>query len=379
MNTMKRKISILALAGLSLLTTACFDDMFGPVEPVGPAITTGEITNAAQTSFKVSGIINRPDFKNNRQEKKSGQVIEYGFIYGTSDNPSEGVFRKVGDTIRTFPHTFEATITGLRANTAYKVWAYAKTEAGVQETGNEAGQQTSDFPAPVANFNWSFSNGNRAPAQIQFTTNDNTPGAQYLWEFGSEGTSTQKNPTFTFTTGGNKNVTLTITANGKTAVRVQTVAILQSYNSVRITRIQLLAAPAKRPNGSDWDGWDLFNSRSSYPDLFVQGHASSAQQFVTANIIRDVSPDQIAAGQITWNSFTPQKTFSRSEFTSRLYLWLYDADSGNPDVSSSERMGEANLLFSDHAGSTGNPKYPTSLTIGGTGAVRYRVDLAWSE
>lgn len=376
---MKRKISILALAGLSLLTTACFDDMFGPVEPVGPSVKTGEITNAAQTSFKISGTISNPGYKNKRQEKKSGQVVEYGFVYGTSDNPREGNIFKTGDAIATFPHTFEATITGLRANTAYKVWTYAKTEAGVTEYGNEAGQQTSDFPTPVPTFSWTLPNGNRAPAQIQFTTTDNTPGAQYRWEFGSEGTSTQKNPAFVFNTGGTKNVKLTITANGKTAERVVTVSIAASYNNVRISRIQLLAAPAKKPNGSDWDGWDLFNSRSSYPDLFVQGSASSAQQFVTSNVIRDVSQDQIAAGQIAWSNFSPQKTFPRSEYTNRLYLWLYDADSGSPNVSSSERMGEASLVFGDHASSISNPKYPSSLTIGGTGAYRYKVDLVWSE
>ncbi len=376
---MKRKISILALAGLSLLTTACFDDMFGLVEPIGPSVTTGEITNATQTSFKISGTISDPDYKNKRQEKKSGRIIEYGFIYGTSANHHEGTVFKAGDTIATFPHTFERTITGLRANTAYKVWAYAKTEAGVLEIGNEAGQQTADFPIPVPSFSWTFLNGTRAPAQIQFTTTDNTPGAQYRWEFGSEGTSTQKNPTFTFNTGGTKNVKLTITANGKTAERVYTVSIAASYNNVRISRIQLLAAPAKKPDGNDWDGWDLFNSRSHYPDLFVQGYAASAQQFVTANVFRDVSPDQIVANQIAWSSFTPQKTFSRSEFTNRLYLWLYDSDNNSPNVSSSKRMGEANLLFSEHAGSTSNPKYPPSLTIGGNGAVRYKVDLIWSE
>lgn len=75
-----RKLTFTGLSAIALFIAGC--DLFGPVEPVGPAITTGQVTDALQTSFRIGGTISRADYKNSRQEKKSGRVIEYGFVYG---------------------------------------------------------------------------------------------------------------------------------------------------------------------------------------------------------------------------------------------------------------------------------------------------------
>ncbi|RYE16577.1 MAG: PKD domain-containing protein, partial [Sphingobacteriales bacterium] len=70
------------------------------------------------------------------------------------------------------------------------------------------------LPAPFANFVVSDSTLSCPPKTVQFT-NLSIPGstgsATYLWDFGDGTTSTASNPSHTYTTGGNYNVSLSVT------------------------------------------------------------------------------------------------------------------------------------------------------------------------
>ncbi len=80
------------------------------------------------------------------------------------------------------------------------------------------GSPTTDFTSVV--------NGNT----VNFTsTSTNPPGSgplMYSWDFGDGGTSTQANPTHTYSAGGTYGVTLTVTNNCGNAVKVKSVTIL---------------------------------------------------------------------------------------------------------------------------------------------------------
>lgn len=77
---------------------------------------------------------------------------------------------------------------------------------------------------PTANFTFVV-NG----ATVSFTSTSTNPAGSgpltYAWDFGDGGTSTQANPTYTYTSGGAFGVTLTVTNNCGNSVKVQSVTI----------------------------------------------------------------------------------------------------------------------------------------------------------
>lgn len=388
-----KKIVYLVVIGFCLSFFGC--GIFGSVDPIGPDVQTGSISEATQTSFRISGTIKDPSYKNSRQRKKSGSVVEYGFAYGVSNNPAEGVMKKVGDTIKTSPLEFSTVISGLAANTPYRVWAYAKTEAGLTTFGNEAGQQTIDFPTPVPVINSQFLStvqASRAPAATTFSTTDNTPGAVYLWSFGESGaTSNQKNPTFVYQTGGVKTVTLTIKANGKEATRTANLTILPPYQKVTISRIKVVDYLQSFPNGT---GWDIATTGGTLltggPDMFIFANfgGATATQFYS-NVRLDVIPAHVLAGNIWWNtplgsatSTMSAKTFSGSELSSNLTIQLRDLDGGTVPLGAFENMGFVTFQLRDYM--TGTNRYPAVVTRQGNSStenisLKLEITFTWAE
>ncbi|MCE6988895.1 fibronectin type III domain-containing protein [Dyadobacter sp. CY323] len=124
-----RKIKISpALFFLPGLLLSC--NLFGPVDPLAPTISTLEVVDVKRTEVTVNGTIDRPDFKNDRQEKKSGEIVEYGLVYGTSQNLSveTNSVVKLGTT-GTLPLAIQnQKITGLTGNTQYYISLYARNE-----------------------------------------------------------------------------------------------------------------------------------------------------------------------------------------------------------------------------------------------------------
>ncbi|MEO6281822.1 MAG: fibronectin type III domain-containing protein [Dyadobacter sp.] len=123
-------------------------NVFGPVDPLAPAISKLEIVAIRRTEITVSGSINKPDFENDRQEKKSGEIIEYGLVYGTNQNLNmeSGRVVKLGTT-GTLPITIQnQNISGLVANTQYYVAIYARNEGGGMAYSEIVNVKTVDQP-----------------------------------------------------------------------------------------------------------------------------------------------------------------------------------------------------------------------------------------
>ncbi len=78
---------------------------------------------------------------------------------------------------------------------------------------------------PVANFSSDITEG-FAPLTVQFTGNsENATG--WNWDFGDEGTSTEKNPVHIFSAAGNYNVNLTASNENGTNSKLAIISVLQ--------------------------------------------------------------------------------------------------------------------------------------------------------
>ncbi|MGF7117585.1 PKD domain-containing protein [Methanobacterium oryzae] len=128
---------------------------------------------------------------------------------------------------------------------AFDAFSYRKAQLAVQWTnkvnvlgGTETG--TSGYyvngAAPTANFSSTPTSGS-LPLNVQFT--DNSTGSQnsYLWDFGDGTTSTEQNPTHTYTTAGTYTVKLTVTnlAGNSTVTKTDLITVLKSNVYVNIT------------------------------------------------------------------------------------------------------------------------------------------------
>jgi hypothetical protein len=122
--------------------------VFGPVDPLAPAISSLEVVDVRRTEITVSGTINKPEFENDRQEKKSGEIMEYGLVYGTNQNLNveSGKVVKLGTT-GALPLTIQnQKISGLVANTQYYIAIYARNEGGGMAYSEIVNVKTVDQP-----------------------------------------------------------------------------------------------------------------------------------------------------------------------------------------------------------------------------------------
>jgi hypothetical protein len=142
---MQRLINFLLITGLAIFTNAC--NMFAPVDPLTPAVSEVSIIQAWTSGAVVRGKIDNLNPKNSRQEKKSGKITEYGFVYATQDQPKleAGTVMKVGDKDPGTPFEFEREINGLSVLTIYYVRTYAKNEGGGVGYGPVAMFKTDDY------------------------------------------------------------------------------------------------------------------------------------------------------------------------------------------------------------------------------------------
>lgn len=84
---------------------------------------------------------------------------------------------------------------------------------GGESTATQNDYITVNYPAPIAGFTADSTSGT-APFVVSFT--DSSTGAidSWAWNFGDGGTSTEQNPTHTYSTPGSYEVTLTVTGPG---------------------------------------------------------------------------------------------------------------------------------------------------------------------
>ena len=118
-------------------------------------------------------------------------------------------------------------------NTTASFNAYAWAVASYQDEGINWCNPTSSSVVtvnytpvtPVAAFSANTTSGN-SPLNVQFTDNSSNYPTSWLWDFGDETTSTEQNPTHTYTKPGNYTVTLTaINAAGNSTYTMNITAL----------------------------------------------------------------------------------------------------------------------------------------------------------
>lgn len=115
----------------AMLLHSC--SMFTAVDPLPPAFSKLEIVDVKRSEITVSGAIQDPDSKNDRQQKKSGMILEYGLVYGTTPTLSieTSSVLKLGEKPNQTPVSIQnQKISGLLTDTQYYIALYARNEGG---------------------------------------------------------------------------------------------------------------------------------------------------------------------------------------------------------------------------------------------------------
>ena len=147
---MKKWLSAYLVLVLAGVFQSC--NLFTPVDPLPPVLSKLEVVDIKRTEITVSGTVNNPDSKNDRQEKKSGVIKEYGLVYGTTsalDVQKDKVI-KLGETPGQTPVLIQnQKITGLMSDTRYYIALYARNEGGGMAYGEVLDIKTTLIPPAV--------------------------------------------------------------------------------------------------------------------------------------------------------------------------------------------------------------------------------------
>ncbi len=243
----------------------------------------------------------------------------------------------------------------------------------------------------------------RAPAVLNFSTSDNTSGATYKWDFGDGSTQTGKNVSFTYTSGGTRDVRLTITKDGKETTGTRQVTIDRPYTKVRVSSAKVLNYRLTKEDGS---GWDVATTGHDYitkgPDIVIKAGVASLVQaeggwpLHSDFRFRNALPEDLRTGKITWqtagNGGLTSKVFSDDHLTSNFSTILIDWDRNdyflNEPLSplfGGQSMGELVFKFSDYM--TVEQKYPEKIKVKGNPSSTYvatrelemEFSLVWEE
>ncbi|QRR03010.1 hypothetical protein [Dyadobacter sandarakinus] len=149
---MQKLVSFLVLALVPVMQ-AC--DLFGPVDALSPVTSEVLVLQVIATGANVSGHIADPAAGNSRQEKKSGQIVDYGFVYGTKIDPviENDKTQRVGVDIPESSRIFDAWISGLSVNTTYYIRVYARNEGGGIAYGPSVSIVTGNYVLPLLTTN----------------------------------------------------------------------------------------------------------------------------------------------------------------------------------------------------------------------------------
>lgn len=231
-----------------------------------------------------------------------------------------------------------------------------------------------------------------APAEISFTPNETLENASYLWDFGDGTTTTETNPKKVYTTGGEKTIRLSLTANGVTKTETRTLTVEAPYTKVRIKKSTILNAATAYPNGT---GWDVASSGTVYvtggADVYLTAKfANLSAASYTTTIKNNVTAVQLTNGSLFWEHSGSGLLLSNAAAGEQeLTVQLRDADANSTVWTASyESMGFGVLKLSDLM-TVGN-KYPASIELKGAAssnattsylnnALRIKLDLAWEK
>lgn len=226
-------------------------------------------------------------------------------------------------------------------------------------------------PAPVANFTYSGAGG-PAPATVQFT-NTSTNATSYSWDFGDSGTSTEINPSHTYTSGGVYTVALTATGAGGTNVITKTLNIQNPAGPIANFNINnggcqapcVVSFTDASTNATSWN-WDFgngqtstqqnpsstYNSGGNYSvQLTVSGPTGSNSTSKSVNILN--APTQFKISQIC--ILTCPLTDAGGAG--------WDAFSGPDFYVNIETLTGGVLLSGQSAHNTDNPNFPQCWNV----------------
>ena len=192
-------------------------------------------------------------------------------------------------------------------------------------------------------------------------TNKSKDAETFVWDFGDNTTSTEKDTKHTFRSPGEYKVVLKATGKGGTVETSQLMVVEKPISKAIINLITIARVAQQKPNGADWDN-------NSEPDLFItvteKGSNTELYKQPSAlmylNILVQMYP-------INHRLATPISLDIAKEYT----INVFD-DDGN----ARELMGSVDFKFSDYATTT--PAYPTAITkVNGTTTVS--LGLTWER
>lgn len=188
---MQRQITFIAI-GLMWMLQAC--NLFLPVDPLPPSVSEVTVVTVVTTGATVSGTVEDPDGKNSRQDKKSGRITEFGFVYATQEKPTieDGTALKVGTTVTSTPFQFQGQITGLSVGSTYFVRTYAKNEGGGVSYGAAASFKTGTYVFPSISIG-SLTNITKSSANVSVSVS--ALGTTAITSFGVCYSSVNQSPT----------------------------------------------------------------------------------------------------------------------------------------------------------------------------------------
>lgn len=121
------------------------------------------------------------------------------------------------------------------------------------------------------------------------STGETGPVVNWTWDFNGEGSSAEKEPTFTFLTAGNKTITLTSSIPGCANVTQQTIAIEEApttaftFNNTCNTQITTFTDLTTGNNLTTWN-WDFGDSNNSTDQSPIHTYATPGKYVVTLSV-----------------------------------------------------------------------------------------------
>ena len=191
---------------------------------------------------------------------------------------------------------------------------YTVTFTATNEVGSNVKTQTItvNYPAPVADFAGNTTSGT-APLDVKFTDKSTGKVTGWNWDFGDGTTSTEQNPTHTYSAPGTYTVVLTVTGPGGDDNKIQTNYITVNYpapiagfdtNTTKGTaplNVKFTDKSTGNVTGWNWDFGDGTTSTEQNPThkytkagtytvkLTVTNHGSSTVQTRIITVIPDTT------------------------------------------------------------------------------------------
>jgi len=236
---------------------------------------------------------------------------------------------------------------------------------------------TVNYPAPIAGFTVNTTKGT-APLKVKFTDSSTGNVSGYLWDFGDGTTSTDQNPTHTYTNHGSYTVKLTVTNHGGSSTLTSLITV-QSH--------VLPTATANVKSG-------IYNSTKTVTISMTK----SGSIYYTINGTTPTTSSKKYTGPITIKSTTTLKFLAVDSdgYKSNVYTETYTIDKIPPKAHANIGSGLYNsnktikltmdkkgIIYYTINGSTptiSSKKYAGSLTIKSTTTLKFiAVDLAGNK